>query len=165
MKNLVAALFRLENIDTIEHLAQVIGTLVKWLEKPEQSSLRQAFVAWLKQGPLQQLSHESEPKVEALQDLHEVQQMLSKRVGQWVEQWKSEGEKTGIDKGIEIGEKKGIDKGRVEGQVNSIRFILQHRFGPLPTWVDEKLLQADSATLNRWLLNAYQVEQLENLFK
>ncbi|MCX4030290.1 Rpn family recombination-promoting nuclease/putative transposase [Endozoicomonas sp. SM1973] len=148
LKNLAAALFRLENSDNVEQLAQVIGSLVKWLKKPQQDSLRQAFVEWLKQGPLQKLSHHSEP-LETLNDLHEVQQMLSKRVDQWVKQWKSEGYQEGVAK----------------GEVNALRLVLQSRFGDLPSWVDEKLIHADQSSLNRWLLRASHVDNLESLFK
>ena len=43
MRNLAAALFRLEHSRTPEAVVEVLNALVEWLQAPEQASLRRAF--------------------------------------------------------------------------------------------------------------------------
>ena len=47
LRNVAAALFRLENSRAAEDIERVLGTLVEWLGAPEQRQLRRAFVVWL----------------------------------------------------------------------------------------------------------------------
>lgn len=47
-KNLVAALFRLENSRGPEALQPGVERLIDWLQAPEQVSLRRAFAVWLR---------------------------------------------------------------------------------------------------------------------
>ena len=48
MRNLAAALFRLENSRTPQAVEKVLEARVEWLKMPQQSSLRRAFTHWLK---------------------------------------------------------------------------------------------------------------------
>ena len=46
LKNLVSALFRLENSRDPERIREVVTALLDWLAAPEQASLRRAFTVW-----------------------------------------------------------------------------------------------------------------------
>lgn len=48
LRNVVAALVRIENSCTPGEVEQVLGALVDWLQAPPQESLRRAFTVWLK---------------------------------------------------------------------------------------------------------------------
>ena len=48
LKNLVAAIFRLENAKNPHDVSVVIELLTKWLKSPEQDRLRRSFVIWIK---------------------------------------------------------------------------------------------------------------------
>ncbi|TRX01799.1 Rpn family recombination-promoting nuclease/putative transposase, partial [Candidatus Methylobacter oryzae] len=48
LKNLVAAIFRLENSTSREDIIDVIGNLIEWLATPEQTRLRRSFTIWIK---------------------------------------------------------------------------------------------------------------------
>ncbi len=93
-------------------------------------------------------------QTEYITELSEIQQMLSTRLDQWEE----EVQKKGFEKGREEGIEKGIEKGRAEGETigkqlgesTLLRRQLERRYGPLPTWVKEKLATADSQTLEHW---------------
>lgn len=50
MRNLVAALFRLEHSRGPDAVCEVLATLSKWLAEPEQTELRRAFLLWLREG-------------------------------------------------------------------------------------------------------------------
>ncbi len=43
LKNLVAAIFRLENADSQAETIEVINHLIEWLATPEQTRLRRSF--------------------------------------------------------------------------------------------------------------------------
>ncbi|MCX4030289.1 hypothetical protein H0A36_28200 [Endozoicomonas sp. SM1973] len=49
--------------------------------------------------------------------------------------------------------------------INTLLLILEDRFGKLPGWVDEKILNVNSATLRRWILNVHKVDKLESVFQ
>jgi len=78
LRNLVAALFRLEHSREPEVVHRIVGHLVEWLGTPETESLRRSFVYWLKRVFLPDRLPESD--YEASEELVEVQNMLEKRV-------------------------------------------------------------------------------------
>lgn len=89
LRNLAAALFRLENSRTPKDLEDMLVALVDWLKAPEQTSLWRAFTVWLKRVLLQSRM----PGVEftKLNDLQEVSAMLAERVVEWTETWEQQG--------------------------------------------------------------------------
>jgi len=48
LKNLAAALFRLEKTPDPAGLERAVGDLIEWLKEPQQASLRRAFTVWIK---------------------------------------------------------------------------------------------------------------------
>ena len=48
LRNVAAALFRLENSRQPDDIERVLASLIEWLQTPEQNDLRRAFVVWLK---------------------------------------------------------------------------------------------------------------------
>ncbi len=101
LRNLVAALFRLENSRTPADVQRVLAVLVTWLRNPAQESLRRAFTVWLRRVLLPaRLPTVSIPEV---QELVEVQTMLAERVIEWTQQWKEEGLREGRQEGRQEG--------------------------------------------------------------
>lgn len=101
LRNLVGALFRLENSRTPADVQRVLAVLVAWLRDPAQESLRRAFTVWLKRVLLPaRLPAVAIPEV---QDLAEVQSMLAERVLEWTQQWKEEGLREGRREGLQQG--------------------------------------------------------------
>ena len=98
MRNLAAALFRLENSPGPDTVQQVLTTLVEWLTEPEQAELRRSLLLWLRAGFLQsRLPQVSFPQ---LNDLEEVRIMLAERVRDWTQRWKEEGRQEGRQEGL-----------------------------------------------------------------
>ncbi len=101
LRNLVAALFRLENSRTPAEIQQVLGMLITWLREPAQESLRRAFTVWLRRVLLPaRLPTVFIPEV---QELVEVQAMLAERVVEWTQEWKEEGLRAGLQQGLQQG--------------------------------------------------------------
>jgi len=84
LRNVAAALFRMENSHTPQEVEQVLAALVEWLQAPGQDSLRRAFTVWLKRVLLPGRM----PGVDfnSLNELQEVKSMLAERVIEWTEE-------------------------------------------------------------------------------
>ncbi|MGZ8216959.1 Rpn family recombination-promoting nuclease/putative transposase [Methylomagnum sp.] len=140
LRNVAAALFRLESSRAPEDVERVLTALIDWLKAPEQDSLRRAFTVWLKRvflpGRL--------PGVEItnFHDLQEVQSMLAERVVEWTRDWKQQG--------LEEGRLEGRQEGRQEGEAALLLRQMEFRFGALDEDVRRRVLAADAETLLRW---------------
>ncbi len=145
-RNLVAALFRLENSREPKDIERVLANLLEWLSAPEQGDLRRAFVVWLKRVLLPARVPGAEiPNVIELQEMHA---MLAERVKTWTEEWKQEG----------------VRQGRLEGEAKVVRRLLIRRFGVLPRWADERLEQASEAELDLWSERLLDYPSLDDVF-
>ena len=155
LRNLAAALFRMENSRTPQDVERVLAALVTWLQAPEQTSLRRAFTVWLKRvflpGKL--------PGVElgSINDLQEVQSMLAERVTEWTEEWKRQGRQEG--------RLEGRQEGRQEGEAALLLRQLELRFGPLDETSGARVRRAYAETLLRWGDKVLTATSLEEIFK
>jgi hypothetical protein len=152
MRNLVAALFRLEHNRSEQDMLQVLGKLVEWLQDPEQRGLRRAFVVWIRRVLVPNRAPDMEmPEFNDLQDLHEVHDMLAERMKKWPEQW----EQRGIQKGRM--------EGRMEGESRLLRKMIEIKFGSIPEWAESVLQSADSQQIDIWAESILTAESLEAL--
>jgi predicted transposase/invertase (TIGR01784 family) len=140
LRNLAAALFRLENSRAPQDVANVLAALIEWLDAPEQASLRRAFTVWLKRVFLP--GRMPGTHFDNLNELQEVKSMLAERVIEWTKQW----EQQGIQKGIQ----QGRQEGRQEGEASLLLRLMERRFGSLDAAIRYKLQTADADTLLRW---------------
>lgn len=144
LRNLAAALFRLEKSRNADSMGQMVSALVDWLEAPEQDSLRRAFAVWIKRVLLPgRLPRITMPE---LGDLLEIKTMLAETVVEWTQQWKKEG----YDAGIELGELKGKLEGKLEGEATLLERQLTKRFGPLTQETRTRLNSATTDQLELW---------------
>jgi len=149
LRNVAAALFRLENSRTPQDIERVLGALVDWLQAPQQASLRRAFTVWLKRVLLP--GRMSGVDFSNLNELQEVKSMLAERVIEWTETWK--------EQGLEEGRRQGI----VKGEAALLQRLLERRFGPLDEAQRQRLQAADADTLLAWgdrLLTATSAEDV-----
>ncbi|QPK62734.1 transposase [Methylomonas sp. LL1] len=157
-QNLVSALFQLENSRSTEDIQAVLERLIDWLKEPSQTSLRRAFTVWMRRVLL---PAKKAPKVELppLTDLHEVHTMLAERVKQWAEEWKEQG----LREGRQEGRKEGRQEGLQQGEAETLLKLFKLKFGEVPDWAVQKILEADKAQLDSWvelILTADSVESL-----
>jgi hypothetical protein len=102
LRNLAAALFRLERSRGPEDVDRVLSALISWLSGPEQTGLRRAFTTWLVQVLLPaRLPGQGIP--EGLEELKEVKSMLAERVKEWTKEWKQQGFAEGHQEGLQEG--------------------------------------------------------------
>ena len=114
LRNLVAALCRLENSREPEDVQRVLGVLIDWLRAPADDSLRRAFTVWLRRVLLPgRLPGVALPEVQNLVEMHT---MLAERVVEWTQRWKEEG--------LQEGRQEGLQQGLQQGQVQEARTMV-----------------------------------------
>lgn len=81
---------------------------------------------------------------------------------EWV--FTQRGLKQGKQLGLEQGKQLGLEQGKRQGQQTLLRAQLVRRFGELPTWANDCLDRADSATVELWSLRLLDAAALEDVF-
>lgn len=59
----------------------------------------------------------------------------------------------------------GRQEGRQETQVNTLLRLLEKRFGPQPTTLQERLNRASTEELDAWILRVLDAESAEQVFE
>jgi hypothetical protein len=122
LRNLVAALFRLENCREPAEIERVLEGLVTWLRAPEEESLRRAFTVWLTRVLLP--ARLPKVPIPAVHDLVEIQTMLAERVVEWTQQWK--------EAGLREGRREGLQQGQLQEAQAMVLEAVRVRFGKVP---------------------------------
>ncbi len=130
---------------------QIVGRLSKRLREPRYDSLRRALTVWISRVVLRQMVPGEE--IPELSELQEIDNMLAERVAQWTEKWNQEG----IEQGIEQGSQQAAYK--------ILAQLLRKRFGPLPSWVEEKMHEASADQLQQWAENVLDAPDLKGIFE
>lgn len=149
LRNLAAALFRMENSRTPQDVEQVLAALIEWLQAPEQASLRRAFIVWLKRVFLP--GRMPNQRFDNLNELQEVKSMLDERLTNWEQNWEQQGMAKGLQQGLQ------------QGEASMLLRLMERRFGSLDEAIRQKLQSADAETLLRWgdrLLTAHSAEEM-----
>jgi len=146
LKNLAAALFRLEKTPDPAGLERAVGVLIEWLKDPKQDSLRRAFTVWIKRVLIPgRLPGIALPEVG---NLMEIKTMLAESVIEWTEQWKQLGRQ----------------EGRLEGELVLLERQLGKRFGPLTEETRARLRKATTEQLETWADRVLEAKTLEDVF-
>ncbi|MEF8747380.1 MAG: Rpn family recombination-promoting nuclease/putative transposase [Candidatus Accumulibacter propinquus] len=177
-QNTVTSIIRLETSAVPADVRQAVSQLQQRLQGPQYASLRRAFVVWINRIVLRRLMPGQE--VPEVNELQEIDTMLAETVEEWTRQWKADGLQQGLLQGLQEGRQKGRQEGRQEGLqegrqegleqglLRGERMLLhkqlERRYGALPTWVSERLAQADHAQLEAWALDLLDAANLEDIF-
>ncbi len=125
LRNLCAALFQLEFSPDPDNFRALWDRLFDWLQRPEQDSLRRAFIAWANRIGLRR--HFPDVTIGELYDAQEISKMLANPHTDWTQKWKQEGRQ----------------EGHQEGESALLLRQLKRRFGPqLPGWVGARIQAA-----------------------
>lgn len=136
LKNLAAALIRLEKSGESDAMFKAMLALADWVKGPKQTRLRRAFNVWLKRvlltARLPGVGHHE------FEDILEDGTMLAERVIEWTQKWKAEGWQ------------EGRQEGQQEGKTELLQKQLERRFGPLPAWALIRLREGGPAEIENW---------------
>jgi len=148
LRNLVAALFRLENSRSDGEVLAVVRSLLEWLTRPEQASLRRAFVVWINRVILRRSPGGS---MKGAEDLQVMGTLIEARMDEWEQNWLRQGLERGLEEGLR------------KGEAQLLHRLLLRRFGALPDWVEARLQEASPAQLERWADRLLEARSLESL--
>jgi predicted transposase YdaD len=161
LRNLVAALFRLEQSRTVTDIQQILSHLIEWLQIPEQAGLRRDFTVWLRRVILpKRWPSVTLPEIYELQEMHT---MLAETVQQWYAEAEEQGMQHGLQRGIQQGLQQGLQQGQLKGERLLFKFQLQAKFGPLSPKIEEQLDILNTETLfhcAKRLLTAATIEEV-----
>jgi predicted transposase YdaD len=132
----------------------------------EDTSLRRAFVTWLKKVILPRFGLSPEEAGLSLEDL---ETMLAESIDRWNRQIREEGRQEGWQEGRQEGHQEGRQEGwqegRQEGEALVVLRLLRRKFGLLAPETEERVRSADAARLLDWSERVLTAERLEDVFR
>ena len=152
VRNFAEALFSLERGQTVADLRHLLQALDKMLKSPELQHLRRAFGVWVKSLLRRKAPASTIPDINQIKDIMEADSMLAERIEGWFDEATRKGMQQGMQQGVQVGEARVLTR------------LLTLRFGPLPTWVTERLGQASAEELERWTDSVLTAASLESIF-
>jgi len=156
-RNLAVALLRIERAADPHAIIQVVGELNRWLDGERE--LRRTFAHWIRVALGRHPGyHISLPEID---DLQELQTMLSDRVKEWAKNY----ERQGWQKGLAEGRIEGLTEGQQTGQADLLISQITRRFGPQPQATLSRIRQASPGQLETWALNVLDADDIDGVFR
>ena len=149
--NVMAAIFKLEQLQHPEEVRQILTEVLEATKGAEYAQMRRIIALWLRATLKRNRRYSIE--LPELDDLQELSIMLSQRIEQWAEAY------------MATGQEKGRLEGRLEGQASLLSRLLEHRFGELPVWAQERLNEATESQLAAWSEAVLDAESLAAVFE
>jgi len=155
LRNLVAAVFRIERPNSPQAVGELLGLLVEWLkERPDLARVMSLWIsAHLHRKPtLKNLIPQTD-------NLQELKAMLDRqdRWEQWAQNFRAEGQMQGIERGIE--------KGQHMALVKTLTQLLVQRFGALSEEAAQRLSTASTRQLEFYLSRVLSAASLDEVFE
>ena len=148
-KNLVAAVFSLEQADSPEAMQALIQSLQEWLS--DRPDLRRTFAHWISQALMR--NQEYSIVLPEVHDLLELKVMLSDTFEKFAHVYKAKGKA------------EGKAEGKVEGEMLSLRKLLSKRFGSIPPHIIDQISNAKLEDIERWFDRAIDAKRLSDIFE
>jgi predicted transposase YdaD len=130
-ETLSTLLFRMDQAETEDALAEATRAMAALLQQPAYQHLATSIGIWLKRVLLPPMTTDLEWT--EINDFWELTDMLQERVRRWPERWKREGRAEGLAEGrLEgrlLGRQEGQQEGEIAGQRRAILRLTQKRFG------------------------------------
>lgn len=160
-ETLSALLFRLEQRQEPEQLAQLINQVIGWFRHhPGYDDLRRLFTHLIRQA-----MHNTGMVEPLPEELQEMRTMLATLGEEWRRSWKEQGLAEGRAEGREQGRAEGRVAGRAEGQAESLLRLVHRRFGPVPAEAEAMVRAASLEQLDHWLDRILDAETLTDLLQ
>ncbi len=168
LRNLVAAVFRIEHPTGPETIQGLLGLLEEWLaDRPD---LQRMIARWIRATLMRKPEYRILlPEVENLQG---VRIMLSEQLEVWARQYEAEGLQKGMQQGMQQGMQKGMQqgiqqgmqKGMRQGEALALQKLLTKRFGVIPPDVLARIASASQDQVEEWLDRVLDVLTLDEVF-
>ena len=149
LRNLVAALFRLETQRSLDDVRIVVDALIEWLAEEDQSLMRRSFAIWIKRMLRTQLP---DAVIDGINDLQEVRSMLAENIKSWFEEYE--------DKGRQEGRR----EGRQQGEALTLQRLISRRFGTVSDEITARIAGAAPEQIETWLDQVFDGGSLGDIF-
>ncbi len=140
VKNLVAAVFRIEHPATPETISQLLGLLNEWLS--DRPDLRRMFALWIRATLMRKAKYRI--VLPQIDDLQELNVMLAERLEEWAHGYKAEGLQ--------------------QGEALALQLLLSKRFSSIPAEIAARIAGASSEEIEVWLDQVLDARSLDDLF-
>jgi predicted transposase YdaD len=165
LKNLAAAMIRVEHAAAPEVLPQVVALIHELVAGD--AELERTFAIWI-QAVLSYRSGGAWVLPEVM-SLRELSMTLSNRFEVWAKGHEQRGQEKGFQEGRQEGEALGVARGKAEGRQEGEQVLLQKlltkRFGPLPAEVLEQLACASTEQIETWADRVLDAASLDEVFR
>ena len=149
VKNLVAAVFRIEHPATPEAIGELLNLLSEWLiDRPD---LRRMFALWIRATLMRKVKYRI--VLPQIDDLEELNVMLADRLEEWANGYMLKGKLEGKLEGKQQGESLAWQK------------LLVKRFGGVPASVAEEIESASMDQIVAWFDKAIDAKHLDEVFE
>ena len=150
LKNLVAALFRLENGQGEEDIRAVLHTLAQWLASPEQLALQLSFTRWIDEVLFPSCYPDAIPP--NINYEQEGSDMLNKMVENW------------YDGATAEGFTRGKVEGKLLGEVNSLILLLKVKFSNPSQEQEDIIFSLKEEQVEQATAYIFQASSLDDMF-
>lgn len=155
LNNFFAAVIQLEQSRTPAQMRAVVQALSQVLRDPQHAELARSLAIFVRRCMHLPIPHIKD----GWANFEEIDHMLANRTKEWDDPYAY-----GVREGLKEGRKEGIERGRMEGEYVVLRRQLTRKFGPLPTWVEERLGAADTSQLEAWADAVLDAGSLTDIF-
>ena len=145
VKNLVAAVFRIEHPATPEAIGELLNLLSEWLS--DRPDLRRMFALWIRATLMRKVKYRI--VLPQIDDLEELNVMLADRLEEWANGYML----------------KGKLEGKQQGESLALQKLLVKRFGGVPASVAEKIESASMDQIEAWFDKAIDAKYLDEVFE
>lgn len=144
---IITQIFRLQHLQSMDELRDYLHTIAKLTHPIEHARLRRLLSSWVQHVVLPlHLPHLDTPLIHTFE---EIDAMINYEERNWELRWM----------------KQGHAQGERAGEQRILHQLLQRRFGPINSNIEQRLQQADSKQLLDWSLNLLEAETLEQIFR
>ncbi|MBU6994219.1 DUF4351 domain-containing protein [Ferrovum myxofaciens] len=148
LKNMVAAVFRIEHPADPETIQVLLRLLEEWLvDRPD---LRRMIARWIRATLMRKPEYRILlPEVD---DLQELRIMLSERMKEWAHQYEAEGVQKGMQKGMQ------------QGEALALQRLLTKRFGGITPEILTRIASASQEQIENWFDQAIDASGYAEVF-
>ena len=156
LKNLVAAVFRIEHPVSPESISVLLNLLDHWLvDRPD---LRRMFAIWIRATLMRKAEYRI--LLPEIDDLQELKVMLAERLEEWAHAYKAEGVEQGLQQGVQQGVQIGVQR----GESLALQKLLTRRFGAILSDIAMRIAEASIEEIEAWFDQAIDGDCLDDVF-
>ncbi|MBK9442490.1 MAG: Rpn family recombination-promoting nuclease/putative transposase [Comamonadaceae bacterium] len=156
VRNLAEALFGVEQSRTVKATFDIMRALDAVLHEADMDALRRTIGVWFKLLLRRKVPQANICELDAIDDILKENTMLEQTIERWFDE--------ATMKGVRQGMQQGLEQGLHQGFAKLVALQLQLRFGPVPSWVQERLSTASEEQLTAWAGAILTATSLADLF-